>query len=498
MNAFHTSAFLGSLSALLLCGAFAEPAQAQSRDYEAVARLRAELASQAMSKSSGSRPVSGTGPIGMNYGDEPAFSHDGGPHVRVWYAQSGQHAVLPTDDDGNGIPDFVELLAERAETIAQAYDDAGWRRPLRDDTRGLPDDGGDDRFDVYLLDFGQGSDGVFVKEFCEGTPTVCGGFIAIENDFVGFGYVSIDDALRTLFSHEYAHAIAAAYFDGVPTWWNEGFATWAEFPYGAVENDVIRLTSRWFRTPSIALDDTTQPGSSWPYASSAFVMDLARRFGDGFPREVFERLSDASARSIPGALEAALEARSTTLEETWRSFAARGWFTGSRSRSPQDVWNAAQMPTYPVETVAFELPLRVDVPTWSVQALRLDAPSGRVQWAPCEGEEQASLVVVTSGAQQLIEADGTVVELSTSDTLLVVGRPRVSQGLCGQLVEAPDAPACPGGDACDPEPPVTPTPPGDDASKDEGCAAAGVSSISWAALGLLAFLRRRRRAATSA
>src|SRR5690606_23918477 len=84
-----------------------------------------------------------------------------GGSFRVHYTRSGAHAVPPLDEAGElGVPDHVELVAAIYDEVLEAYvGRLGFRAPLSDES--LADNGGDGRFDVYLLDFGSSADGAF-------------------------------------------------------------------------------------------------------------------------------------------------------------------------------------------------------------------------------------------------------------------------------------------------------------------------------------------------
>lgn len=475
------------------------------RRVEEASRLAPRAIEGRLPKSVGARPVTGHGPIGMNYGAVQAQFIDGGPHVRVWYVEEGPHAVPLADEDGNGVPDFVDLFAELSEGIAARFDDDGWRRPLSDRLRGLPDDGGDERFDVYLLDFGGSADGLFYREFCEeGRPSACGGYMAVENDFVGYGYASTEDAIRTLFSHEYAHAVGAAYADGTPSWWDEGQAVWAELAYGPVEADVRRLMARWFRTPGRPLDSPVQPGDSWPYAASAFLVASADWFGVSILQNTWERLADGSSKSATGALDVALQQVGSSLDAAWSRFAAASWFTGARASAAPDAlsirWGSTfeSLKTEPL--VLTSMPQRIEVPKWSVQAATLTSVAGDVfvQALGCDDMPAASLTLVSSDARSATPLIlGEPARWPRDAALVIGGKTRDGALQCVQLslVDAPTEPACEepscGPSACD-------TDPCDVGGRDggEGCSQSGGASALWwhaGLLGIVAVWTRRRR-----
>lgn len=496
---------LVSQAATAFAGAESFGARPTVRAVEEAARLAPRLRGGLLRTASNARPVDGSGPIGMHYGDAPASFVDGGSHVRIWYVTEGPHAVPGLDDNANELPDFVERFATLAEEIASAFDVAGWRRPLADTARGLHDDGGDDRFDVYLLDFGGSADGLFYREFCDGTPAVCGGYMAVENDFVGYHYDSHDDAIRTLFSHEYAHAVGAAYADGTAAWWDEGFAVWAELAYGPVEADVERLMARWFRTPERPLDAPVQPGDSWPYAASAFLVFVADTFGAEVFQDAWMHLADGSAKSATGGLDAALASRGDSLDSAWTLFATASWFTGARASEHGEGtalrWASRFAQLDADALILTDEPVEVQVPKWSVRAVTLNglAPGAHVEAGACDGVASAALTLVSPDGQAATPlVVGVPRGIGNGSVLLLAGRTRAGASQCVTLarVAAPseptcetrpcDLPECADGSCAQPND-----------QRAGGCSQSRAPSTPWTLVGLVGFcagwMRRRWR-----
>lgn len=103
-----------------------------------------------------------------------------GGRVRVHFVTTTADAVLATDADASGVPDFVEEVALRGDEVLARFAAAGFRAPLSDGTLG-----GDDRLDIYLRDLA-GADGSFGVDSCTDTPFRCVGDVTMENDFVGY------------------------------------------------------------------------------------------------------------------------------------------------------------------------------------------------------------------------------------------------------------------------------------------------------------------------
>ena len=105
--------------------------------------------------------------------------------VRVHFTRAGKNGVPALDANDSGVPDLVESVASVYDEVQSKYHGAlGYRRPLDDGTIGS--NGGDNRFDVYLVDFALQADGAFRTDACSNEK--CIGYVVQENDFVGYNY----------------------------------------------------------------------------------------------------------------------------------------------------------------------------------------------------------------------------------------------------------------------------------------------------------------------
>ena len=94
------------------------------------------------------------------------------------------------------IEDAVKSI-DRVSHPEMVKDWTSFRAPVRDE--GLPDNGGDDRFDVYLVAFAGQGDGNYRDDVCsKDDPQICAGYMVQENDFKGYGYPSTLVANRIL------------------------------------------------------------------------------------------------------------------------------------------------------------------------------------------------------------------------------------------------------------------------------------------------------------
>jgi serine protease len=253
---------------------------------------------------------------------------------RVHFTRSGRHAVPLADADADGVPDHVAAIARVYDEVLARYASMGFRRPLGDEA--VPDDnGGDGLFDVYLLDFGGGSDGAFRREDC--TSAGCAGYMIQENDFARSSYPSVTYAIRLLASHELFHAVQAAYDDALGSQGSvlsEGTAVWASERFdpalGDLEGLAFGYTSRTDR--SLGVDPATA-GGAYTYGTGIVFEHLSFLYGDDIVRELWE---DLSARSDdagwPQVLDERLRAtHGSSFEASFVALAEWMMFLGARA-----------------------------------------------------------------------------------------------------------------------------------------------------------------------
>jgi len=225
----------------------------------------------------------------------------------VHFTRAGTHAVSATDNDNNGIPDFVQLVASSYEEVATTYEAMGFKLPLSDatlsTTMGGGDNGGDGRFDVYLLDFGLASDGHFEADACLGeTDPHCLGHIVQENDFAGYGYPSLTLAVRLIASHEYFHAVQAAYNISTDSIISEGTAVWGSEAFDPTTSDLRYQVSGYLENSDRSLDvPLPGPVNPFSYGSSLFFQFLSERYETAIVRKLWEHLEPGAG--LPGGLD---------------------------------------------------------------------------------------------------------------------------------------------------------------------------------------------------
>ena len=156
-------------------------------------------------------------------------------HFRIHYTLSGEDAINEVDENGNGLPDYVEAVAEALEySWDQEIRTMVWRRPIPD-----KEEGGDSRLDVYLefqdtfYGYVETLEGYVGDNPATGAKEVGAayGYIGLSHNYeTNFFEENPLDVMRTTVAHELHHAIQAAYDDTDPYYWlYEATATWIEY-----------------------------------------------------------------------------------------------------------------------------------------------------------------------------------------------------------------------------------------------------------------------------
>ena len=218
--------------------------------------------------------------------------------VRVHFSTSGSNLVLEDDEDDNGVPDYVENIAETTLEAWFFYENMGFRSPIREGMlySEFDDLGGSDSFDIYLVDFNGSADGHLGLDSCG--DGFCSGYLVIENDFSGYGYSSIDIATRVLVSHELFHAVQAAYRISFSPWISEGLATWAEHLFDHTLMDYYHQCGGYLAEPTRSINSTPAGAiSSFSYGTALFFDFVAIHLGMEFWITVLEELSEEAYHS---------------------------------------------------------------------------------------------------------------------------------------------------------------------------------------------------------
>ena len=170
----------------------------------------------------------------------------------VHYVVVGIDAPPLNDDDGDDVPDYVERVAEAADTAIAYYDRRGFAR-IPADTAGP-----DVRPDIYISRFAPGYFGVaFPAANAEG-----GAFVAVSNALDPSPAKSLGSVYGTV-AHELFHLVQFSYFPptadpDLAEWALEGMAAAMESRVYPELDDIVSSLQlrRWFEAPQRSV--TTQ------------------------------------------------------------------------------------------------------------------------------------------------------------------------------------------------------------------------------------------------
>ncbi|MCY0993290.1 hypothetical protein OV203_39505 [Nannocystis sp. ILAH1] len=327
--------------------------------------------------------------------------HPGGG-LRVHYSVDGPSVVPLADLDADGVPDYVTLVADTAADVLALYRDVFDLRPPRTEAEhDLGPLGGSDALDIYLVDFAGAADGHFGHDACD--PDACAGHLLLENDFAGYAYADLAEAVDTVVSHELFHAVQAAYVVDLPVWFSEGTAVWAERAYRPDSRDFLRLCDAYLADTGRSLfKPPAGPVPAFAYGTALWWDFLIERHG---PDLVDALLQIGGAPDLPAALAELLLERSDELRPAWLEFSAWNLATGSRAGARDSYPYAEQLAGVTAEQDAS--PLADDDRFFSLTAryYRLDHPGGPMWFALAEAAPglEFALQAVAAGA-----ADGPV------------------------------------------------------------------------------------------
>lgn len=451
--------------------------------------------------------------------------------VVVHFTRQGPNAVPQDDVDGDGIPDYVQVVSDIYEESLTSYEQRGFRSPLSD--HDLADDnGGDGRFDVYLIDFFGSSDGSFQTDRC---TNVCIGYAVQENDFAGYGYPNLRVATRILATHELFHAVQASYDAGQDIIFREGTAVWATEALAPELNDFEAFIRSFLQRPDRSLNRPARGvvGDTFAYGSALFFQFVSEKFDDAdVVRRLLERVEDGSSGVEDPvwyeALDDLLESDfNVGLSEAFVEFALWNAFTGPHAGKLEGVGYAGADRYPPVTVQGVELPYvdaRDRIPQLSSQYFQFVPPQdGGVEVRLVGDAEDLALWLILEGPDGTQVARGSTRAMASMEgshrglTILVnprldgpsrrpdvcVGTPAFVQS-CAEDFEIPDPETDPESEESpEPEPlPQEPDEPEEQASEAGGCQTGGtgnplgVVALLWAAARAAA--RRRARPADEA
>ena len=249
-----------------------------------------------------------------------------GPHFCVHYVTSTENAPPLTDDNGNGVPDYVEATLREFENVWNVENDRmGWAPPRSDGAAG-----GDARTDVYLANIGpEGLYGYAAADPNQTSRQQWFAYLVMDNDYsertFTSRYSNFLDPLKVTAAHEYNHVLQYGYDGLQDSWMFEATATWMEDKVYDDINDYRGYLGEWARRSIQPLTQFNPPESgdsnAKVYGSAVFNRWIDTKYGQDVIRRAWE-VSIETQDFAPAAYEKALNERGTSFFDVFTRFAA--------------------------------------------------------------------------------------------------------------------------------------------------------------------------------
>ncbi len=231
-------------------------------------------------------------------------------HFCVHWVAEGIDAPDLTDNNGDGVPDYVERVRTIAEHVYSIENEKlGWRAPRSDGRRG----GGEGKTDIYLDEIGGALFGYAAPDRGQATkahrlPRRLHGYLVLDNNYDPFefpGTTPLHD-LEVTIAHEYDHILQFGYDAYQDAWFAESSAVWMEDEVFNGVNDYLRYVRRWVKR----YDTPLTANSIKEYGSAIWNKWLVHRYGraivrSAWSRAVHTRPGGFSVAAYDSAIEAA-------------------------------------------------------------------------------------------------------------------------------------------------------------------------------------------------
>src|SRR6185369_3951364 len=234
--------------------------------------------------------------------DEATFKSSNGRYL-IHYATTGTDAPPLADLNGNGVPDWVETVAQTFEDVASAYVARGWR--LAPTVNAAP-------YDIYIHNLApQRLYGITTAppDFAApspGFPNAFRSFLEIDNNFTDGIFVNAFggpysplQSLQITAAHEYHHAIQYGYNFFFDVWYAEATAVWHEDELYDGVNQGYNYIPGWFNNSTLSIDTAVNVTNGGGYGRWIFNRYLAEQHGSDVIRNFWEKL--ATINPVSGA-----------------------------------------------------------------------------------------------------------------------------------------------------------------------------------------------------
>ena len=273
-------------------------------------------------------------------------------HIKIHYVISGTDSVFESSVDtlpADGHPDYVNRCAEIMDSVWQhEINTLGYDQPPSDSWY-PPNNGGDGKYDAYLVSMDPGYLGFTIPEYFSGYPGACS-YIVLRSDYSIFTkppynlYVDQYDAIEVTAAHEFFHGIQMGYdaeeFEGggmdYRPYWMEISAVWMEDMVYDEVNDYLGYLYYFFRYPWLSLKTFSHNSGDKPkyyhaYASCVWAIYLSEKFGQDIIKDIWTKCGQVPGDNALLATSQALAERGSSLDQAFQEFTIWNYFTSTRA-----------------------------------------------------------------------------------------------------------------------------------------------------------------------
>lgn len=344
-----------------------------------------------------------------------AFTYDSpGGKFRLTYETTGPNAVPTTDNNGNGVPDYVEWVA--------SYFDYSWAFEI--DTLGfLPPPIGTGKYQVS-----------FEEMSAYGYTTVVSGTltrIVMHRNFVGFPpnqdpEGNVKGAAKVTAAHEFKHAHQILYnYWNEPSWFIELDATWMEdIAYDYVNDyyNYITSTGSPFTSPGQSLD------AGDGYEDCNWMHFLSEKYEVQINKRIWQRRQSAPAENMFNTFNYVLSNfYSSNFQNAFREYIVWNFLTNSRATTTHPGYGEAS--AYPLAalcTTVSSYPYNgsnCSITKYSANFVRINPPSNsnslQINFNGANSPHIFKVTVVTRNTSGLVQSYEIPLDANNDGSFLI-------------------------------------------------------------------------------
>jgi hypothetical protein len=367
-----------------------------------------------------------------------AFTYDSpGGKFRLTYETTGPNAVPTTDNNGNGVPDYVEWVA--------SYFDYSWAFEI--DTLGfLPPPIGTGKYQIG-----------FEEMSAYGYTTIVSGQltkIVMHRNFVGFPpnqdpEGNVKGAAKVTAAHEFKHATQIMYnYWNEPSWYIELDATWMEdIAYDYVNDyyNYITSTGSPFTSPGQSLD------AGDGYEDCNWMHFLSEKFDVSINKKIWQRRQSNPAENMFSTFNYVLSNfYSSNLQNAFREYIVWNFLTNSRATTTHPGYGEA--PYYPLAalcTTVNSYPFNgsnCSITKYSANFIRINPPANSnnllINFNGANSPHIFKVTVVTRNTSGLVQSFEIPLDVNNDGSYLITipNNQLAYAGLCVAVVSGNTGP----------------------------------------------------------